>query len=1149
MNDCENNGNSYVTDTEHKGLENDSFLEIDDLCNSTKDPKLRNGYGGSDIEQDETSFFEKSKCAQNANAKQERSNNTNEDLLDMNINLSPSYLKQFEDRHPDILKRKQLYQSMQPVSILENLLDDGNKYAKGTLQIDGPHEAVCIPTHTARCNIPIKVQGRGKIGQTFNGDEVVVELIHDEKIQDKRFGVVIGISDLEKHENVKRKIFACTFDEESCNLVRPVCKSVPKIHVLDNRNSKQSRKETGKRYNIALYNYDGSKGILTFSKMVNLNQEETKSSIFAVVYINWSPRHVYPRGAIIRILPMGCGVKEDLLVTNILHKVPSLYTKSAVKEVECLKRKIKDEPNEQDMNDRTNLCGIYTFTIDPPGSNDLDDALSVEDCQNYYRVGVHITDVSSYVTKDSSIDLEAKSRSQTFYSNIQNARCMLPETLSKNICSLLPNRLRKTLSIFFKIDKELLKRGEPSGLLMDQPVVCKTYIKSKKMLTYGEVQEIISSNSTNGVDHLNGQIKILHKISETLRKGRLKNASIALETYFEESPLEKDDIGTFQAHNLVEEFMILANSSIAEKLFKSRHGKCVPLRCHNPPPADKINAFLKANSSHIDIVCRLQDKEIGTKRPSFDSEIETHNKYVMVFKSIWGKMLASNTNATNYLRKDDLHPIQFVIYQQWLSIQEPAEYRCSGSLKKEEEKHYGLDVFPYTTFTSPIRRYIDLTVHRIVHATLFSEETRCPYSQDELVKICNYANIVSRNVKEYERRCKTLKLSTEIGETPRMFTCYVSNCTDKEVTFCTPSLKGPVNVQREIPFNLLDMIAKPVIVHDNNTNSDRVRVVWSKRLYDFHPVIVGRYLEDQELNPNLSISYIPLSTWVQLLRRLSVGNGYQKELKNSCIDLVRNTKAEPSRGLADVTTEHAKEFETDLKDEAGNRKCLVFQPSTRFSLTLHRGQRLDIQMTTVRQRGNSLFKPSLINLTKNVKFCLQHTDDPVLYLSLYSSKATRDSYRDVRTYLHIWLPILSMEAAKCVVRNEESFTLIEWPIQFKQDRTGTFALDENDCEMRKIEFSGLRYEDESRNEVTAPSYDWLCIKSGRCCSARNDEQCKASYFWVGHAEVTSVMQKGGKIIVRFLLHQTSRNDATIYNKDARFNIEVLKKSEVDRYTS
>jgi hypothetical protein len=332
-------------------------------------------------------------------------------------------------------------------------------------------------------------------------------------------------------------------------------------------------------------------------------------------------------------------------------------------------------------------------------------------------------------------------------------------------------------------------------------------------------------------------------------------------------------------------------------------------------------------------------------------------------------------------------------------------------------------------------------------------------------------------------------------------------------------------------------------MRDYNTNSDSAKVAWRKRLYDFHPVI-GRTLEEstQELNANASVSFVPLSTWVQLLRRsLSEKSDGQK-----CYDIIKNTKLEPSRGLTDVTTENAKEIEADQTNGKESQKCLVFKPSTSFSVKFCRGQRLDIQMIPSQEKGKAILKASLISLTNNLKFCLQHTDDPILYLSRYSLKATCDRYKDVKTYLHIWLPILDMEAAKCVVRNEESFSLLAHRVDFNQDRTGTFVLDGNDCEMRKIEFSGFCFEDESRNEFKSPSHDWLCIKSSRDCLVRNDAQCKGKYFWVSHAKITGVQQKTGMIKVTFSLHDSARTDAIMFNKEARFHIEVLKKSEVDR---
>ncbi|XP_045159234.2 helicase with zinc finger domain 2-like [Mercenaria mercenaria] len=1128
------------TDTDNASISSSEDSDTEAPLSTSSDQEFHSSgiSEDSESETDTASFYDVSRSIYEGKEQSHtyKTSISKENLTETVVHLDPSFLRKFEDRRPDVLRRKKLYPDMLPESELNEITVNDQKYIRGTIKIEGPHEAVCIPARSARCFGPIKILGRGKIGQTFNEDEVIVELLHNQKSTGKRFGKVVGIFDSKRHDNVKRNLFACTLDVDSYNLVRPICKTFPKIHVLNREISKKYRNETARKDMVEIYDYDKLNGTLKFSKIVRLKREERNSCVLIVAFISWSPRYVYPIGAIIEILPTGKCLEQDLLVSNIMYKVPSLYKKSTVKEVEYLLSKSTDEPRGNAFEGRTDLSDLWTYTIDPPDSEDLDDALSVVEIEHAYKVGVHIADVSSHVAKGSAVDVEAQNRSQTFYSGIRNARYMLPEPLSKDLCSLLPNKLRLTLTVFFYIDKK--------SFAINKTEIMKTCIKSKRKLTYKEVQDMISIQDTNTNDRTTTHIKRLFKMATILRKQRLKNASYALEVNFQESVLENDDIGTFEAHYLVEEFMVLANRTVAEKLLQSSSAQYVPIRCHNPPSGEEIAEFLKVNGDYMNIICKLQDKQIGKECPSFSSKCDTNNKDVMVFKTIWRAMLTNHVYATNYLRKDDLHPIQHVIYQNWLYIQEHAEYRCSGTVGEHEGKHYGLDIFRYTYFTSPIRRYIDLVVHRLVHSALF-QDTPCSYSKEEIDDICQHANLVSKRAKDYERGCKTLKMATELGRKPRIFTCYVNSCTDGEITFCTPTLRGQALVHREIPFKLLDMAEKPVIKHDINTRSNKVRAVWSKRLYNFRPVISNVKLDStQELNPYKDMFLVPMQQWVQLLRILTIEKADKKEICYT--DIIENTRVVSSNGLHDVTTEHA--VATEVEVGRKQQKSIVFQPSTKFSMSFSRGQRLNIQMTAVQKKGTTVLKASLLNLTDNVKFCLQHTDDPVLYLSRYTSNATRDRYKDVKTYRDIWLPILSMEASKGVLKNEESCCLNDRPIKFSHDRTGKFVLDEEDCEMRNIEFSGTFFEDSNRNEYKAPSYDWLCIKTSRPHAVRDDLQCTATYIWVGHGEITRVEQKSGKLVISFILHETSKADDIIFNQETRFHIEILKKSEVDKRT-
>jgi hypothetical protein len=232
-------------------------------------------------------------------------------------------------------------------------------------------------------------------------------------------------------------------------------------------------------------------------------------------------------------------------------------------------------------------------------------------------------------------------------------------------------------------------------------------------------------------------------------------------------------------------------------------------------------------------------------------------------------------------------------------------------------------------------------------------------------------------------------------------------------------------------------------------------------------------------------------------------------------------------------------------------------------MTFSRGQQLKIQMSGSPLKGMIAPKPMLYDMTNNVKLCLQHTEDPVLHLYRYATRGTCDQYKSVKVYLERWLPLMLMESATGVVKNEESCNINNVQIKFSGDRKGKFALGLAECEVRNIELSGTVSDDDDDEEIEnngAKSYDWLCLKT--TLPARNTVFSKNSHdfkplesVWVGHAEVTRVRRKTekrntGKITVSFTLHERAPElppDLPVDHQ--RFSVEILRKSEVDRFVA
>ncbi|XP_045159228.1 helicase with zinc finger domain 2-like isoform X2 [Mercenaria mercenaria] len=1145
----------FGTETSYDYSVSDSDSDDDSSVNyaassKTESPDL-NLMSEQDIEidsmQEKMSFYEQSCRFYQQN--DEVSENlgraeTEENLLKTGITLNMSFLHQFEDARPDILNRENFYtEFLDKCKLQELLIKNPKKYIKCVIQIEGCHDAYCTPVDAHDSINIIEISGRSKIGQAFNEDEVIVEILDDQDAKDKRYGRVVGVWNRQRHKDTKHPVFICTLDDMESHLVRPMCKTIPKIHILNREIKQKYQTEKARRYKVEIYEYDERAGILCNPRIVEVNPADNGSVIFLVAFIKWGPRHIYPRGAIIKRLPSGSSIATGLMVLNLQHEVPTLYKKRTVDQVSSIVKRAGDEPSEHLLQDRVDLTNLNIFTIDPPGSKDLDDALSVEKIDGGYKVGVHIADVAMYVPKDSPLDEEARNRATTFYPGIRKPRNMIPEPLSSNLCSLLQDKLRLTISVFFYIGSN----GRLLQMEGNNFEIVKSYIRSKRQLTYGQAQSLIFAQPGGIEDKLTSDIKCLFNIAHAMRKNRLGNAMYALDVDWEEAEIDESEGETREAHYLIEEFMIMTNRKVAEKLLRT-YRSTVPLRCQPPPSKENLEAFFKRNDQYLGILVRFQDKPVGPQRPSvYDCLNEQTTKTVMLSKSVWDAMMKSpKAAAPTFIRKDDIHPLQLVVYQHWLAIQERAGYRCSGSLTGiEDGTHFSLNMFPYTHFTSPIRRYNDLIIHRLLHAVF--QKIRSPYEKEEIDNICLHINSVSKRAKAYEKGCRSLQQAIDFKTNPKMVNCFVDEVNDKGLTLCSPMLKYVAKGNRELTFNRLDMGVKPEVFEDPNTHWNKVKAVWRKRLYDFH--VRPNYPPDRgnelRLNPHKGIVFLPLYEWAKILK--CTMEGHVEDLSRA---IKKANISHHGEGLDDVSTE--------------SLDPLQIQPNTRFSMTFSRGQQVKIQMSASPHKGIIAPKPMLYNMTNNVKLCLQHTEDPVLYLYRYVTRATCDQYKTVKLYLERWLPLMLMESATGIVKNEESCTINNVQVKFSGERKGKFALGLAECEVRNIELSGTVSDDEDDDEEGysgASSYDWLCLKATvssdkKAVKSKSQDLPTSDSVWVGHAEVTKVKRKKeekstGKLTVSFSLHDRAPElPLSFYqtSADQRFSVEILRKSEVDRRT-
>jgi len=437
--------------------------------------------------------------------------------------------------------------------------------------------------------------------------------------------------------------------------------------------------------------------------------------------IKWASPDLNPEGEIIEFI--GKSGTQDSEIISLAHEFNLHYRFSdkTLEEAEQISEQIPFE----DLNERIDFREKNVFTIDPVDAKDFDDALSIELLENgNYSVGIHIADVSNYVDYHTNLDKDAFSRGNSVYL-VGKVIPMLPEKLSNNICSLVPYKDRCTYSVIV----ELSKRGKIVKYEIE-----KTIINSKRRFTYEEVQEIIDSEKGDFANDVL-QMNFLAKI---LRAKRLSEGSI--DFYSPEVKFELDEDGvpirifkkeTQQSNMLVEEFMLLANKLVAKHIAAPARGDIKPFvyRVHDLPDSEKIFEFAKFV------------KSLGY---SFDPNAASKsNQFQLLMLSVKG------TEEEAVINELAIRSMAKAVY----SIHNIG--------------HYGLGFKYYTHFTSPIRRYSDLMVHRLLYQYL-KQKGSFKYSNEELDEISDHLSITERNAVEAERKSVKLKqieyLQNHIGE-------------------------------------------------------------------------------------------------------------------------------------------------------------------------------------------------------------------------------------------------------------------------------------------------------------------------------------------------------------------------------------------------
>ena len=408
--------------------------------------------------------------------------------------------------------------------------------------------------------------------------------------------------------------------------------------------------------------------------------------------VRWDKNDKKPQGEIINIL--SAKNESDMAMKEILIEAgfPLAFEEAVLKEANSLSEKITREEEKK----RKDCRDILTFTIDPVDAKDFDDALSIRNLDNgNYEIGIHIADVSHFVKPDSILDKAAYARATSVYLP-DRVNPMLPEKISNELCSLRPNEDKYTFSVILQITN----RGE-----VKHKWIGRTLIHSNHRFSYEEVQHTIEAKE--GLH--DKPILLLNELAQGFRRERFRNGAINFSSLEVRFKLDEDGkpLGIVikeskEAHQLVEEFMLLANRTVAEYVSKIKSNKepiPFPYRIHDTPSEEKLLPFAAFA------------RKFGY---TFDmkNELEVATSFNKLLKDVKGK------------------PEQHVLEQLGIRTMAKAVYTSSNI------GHYGLGFENYCHFTSPIRRYPDVLVHRILQECL-DKDLKIDKKMEDKCKHCS----------------------------------------------------------------------------------------------------------------------------------------------------------------------------------------------------------------------------------------------------------------------------------------------------------------------------------------------------------------------------------------------------------------------------
>ena len=866
--------------------------------------------------------------------------------------------------------------------------------------------------------------------------------------------------------------------------------------------------------------------------------------VFVVKFLGWKKGALYPLGIIVGALPSSQSPLVADLLLRLTHSVPPAsypdFTNTPVK---------KDNAALTQYND--------AFTIDSQGTSDRDDALtcrlisqSREKNLQTYEIGVHIVDVQRHVPKDSDLDRIALQRGCSFYRNSSDCvSSMFPPSLVQNSLSFTPDAIRRTQSIITH-----LQVRDSAVESLSKPRIVECQVKSSLCLTYEEAERFLCSelvfppnynlevkrNSYNvQLSHeppLEGKLQILWQVAMFLRKQRL--GSDGAYCYQQREGAEFCP----ETRHLVEELMIWANSKVAEHVIKA-YPMCTVVRVQDRPSREELNALVRKHSSVMSTSLHLKAL-LPKKNLLVVKDVVMLKSTHSAIKMFLEKGLVRY--ACHQVQYEHRHPMTAIVSTKLKRASAASVYKRTDKASRPEFWHDGLQLHQYSHFTSPIRRYADVVMQRLLHSALHG--LSCPYSGKEMDEICQAVTNSLKCSNTYDRSVRKLDLSLSLQDSCRQVeACVMENSQEGSLRFVFLDLEcselSPAESQVYLKHLKADAVPSKwgACTPDGQTTQPGTvsHFKWQAKVASFTsnlsttlshkhlqkvPTVStqeDRYASISIFSPDspgsqqasldetkLSVSITPLTFTVPQAQW------------NSLLSVVKN---DPQKVMVSSFTKHlplcSLPSSSSVSMPSKSSLC-VYTVNRRLS----EGEVLNVLIAASSQGNHKLLSPfvQLVEVAPELRICTQHNSSPSkCFTDKLTTKASKQKYASIDEYYTMWQPVLLAEAAVSSVADNELLLIkdvqLKWPrLEPHLDSSGqtmySLPLVTSDTN------TGARI-DFPENFISL-SYDFFRVTAGDLVCVRYDVTtengigvCRSVYHMVAHHVDTKFMSVRNKQVL------------------------------------